>query len=126
MLVHLVLVQHVESNSQFTFLVVNDGVRKLQLGNSRIALDVRDPRFVRGHIVAGQRDRLYIACREFRQELDHLSEFRGADRGEIGGMRKQNRPPVDIEKVSILKGSVNELLQHLLVPHPLVQIQGSS
>ena len=56
--------------------------------------DVRRPLAVAADRVDAQPDDLGVALGEFRLQPGHVAEFGGADRSEVLGMRKQDRPAV--------------------------------
>ncbi len=66
--------------------------------------DVGGPGVVLGHGVDTEADDLAIAFFELRLQAGHVTEFGGADGGEVFGVREQNCPAV---------------------AHPLVEIDGS-
>ncbi|MCY1539133.1 hypothetical protein D9M68_747050 [compost metagenome] len=86
-----VRVDHVVQLGDLAVFVGQD--REVHLGGLRI-VDVVDPARVRIGVVHRQRQHLYVALGEFVGQFGGIAQLGGADRCEIGRMRKQDTPAV--------------------------------
>jgi len=94
----VLVVQHVVLEGDLTVLVTDDGEVDLV---SADFLDILDPAIMRVDGVGAQANQLDTALREFWFELSKSSQFSGANRGVILGMREENHPVVADEVMEV-------------------------
>jgi len=87
--VKILLVDHVIQERHLPIAIGNDG--ELQRGAGDL-VDVGDPFFVTAQVVGAQTNHLHVSLLKLILQLGECSELGGTDRGEVGGMRKEDRP----------------------------------